>query len=206
MNWCFSGGAKGADIAWGNLAKQLGHEVAHFSFAGHKTKAEKVIILSDEALLAADKYVKVANKSLGRSFPTRFENTNNLLRRNYYQIMMTKAVYAACPFKNEDGMFASEPDGGTAWAIQMYIDGHFVGNQRPQQVVALPIIVLNTKTNEWFRHNSSYPCSSAKDRIVSIYEKMDELPPAPIDNWTGIGTRELTSENEKAIMSLNRTC
>ena len=205
MNWCFSGGAKGADIAWGNLAKQLGHKVTHWSFAGHKTNANVTIL--DQVLLAeATFYVKRANKSLGRTFPTRFENTNNLLKRNYYQVSKTQTVYAACPFKNADDLFASEPEGGTAWAIQMFIDRFFDSKPQPQQVSSLNIFVLNTATNEWFRHDSSYPCSSAKNRIVSIYEKMDELPPEPSGIWTGIGTRELTNENEKVIMSLNRTC
>ena len=40
-NICFSGGARGADHAWGLMAEDQGHRVIHFSFKGHKTSISR---------------------------------------------------------------------------------------------------------------------------------------------------------------------
>jgi len=206
----YSGGAEGADCVFGNLALSLGHHVTHFSFKNHKgfmADRKYALELTHDQLKKADSSLIRANQTLGRSFPSQNHGVNCLLRRNYYQVLNTDAVFAACSFENVDSLFASEPKGGTAWAIQMFIDRNFYdATQDVVGLTKLPLFILNTKTNQWYEHNSTYPCTSSKGKLISIYEKMID-PPKILNedgkNWTGIGTRELTHANEQAIMSLN---
>ena len=83
---CLSGGADGADVVWGMAAEAAGHEVVHWSFAGHKSSANYLSELNDTQLRVADHYLELANKSLQRKWPTTNPVVNNLLRRNFYQI------------------------------------------------------------------------------------------------------------------------
>lgn len=175
MNTCYSGGAKGADEAWGVAAARHGHEVIHYSFNGHSPKHSnwKKELSSDE-LKAADPFVKRANKSMRRTFPTNSEFVNNLLRRNYYQIRETEALYAVGTI--ERGSVA----GGTAWAVQMYID---VCTDRYEPAV---IYFFDQPTNRWLMW--------VQDEWMEI-----EKPPIPSGKWTGIGSRELAANGAQAI-------
>lgn len=69
---CLSGGAEGADIAFGTIASSRGHEVFHFSFDGHRTRAplHQVVTLDDTLLREADPHLEKANATLKRRFST----------------------------------------------------------------------------------------------------------------------------------------
>ena len=114
-NILFSGGAKGADTMWGDLAKQNGHEVIHYHF-DKKVNPEGAVHLSNEYLEIVDVIVHEANESLQRHFPSRSDYVNNLIRRNAYQIIDSDRIYAVAPL--QFGLV----HGGTAWAVQMYLD------------------------------------------------------------------------------------
>src|SRR5687768_14520855 len=89
---CYSGGASGSDKFWGRLAAVAGHEVCHYSFAGHGGPGGSVK-LTQEQLEQADPHLLKANETLGRRFPTYKHFVDNLLRRNWWQIKDTDAVY-----------------------------------------------------------------------------------------------------------------
>ncbi|KKN43673.1 hypothetical protein LCGC14_0700730 [marine sediment metagenome] len=90
-----SGGAKGADTAWGIAANNAGHQVVHWSFEGHKSfHPEFTYKLTQEELEEADEYLKEANKTLKRSLPYSKPWIMNLLRRNWYQVKYIDAIYA----------------------------------------------------------------------------------------------------------------
>lgn len=116
---CLSGGADGADLQWGMVAGSIGHNVIHWSFDGAKTVAPSVEIvrLNQDQLIVADPYLERANRSLRRKWPVATLKTASLLRRNYYQVIWSDAVYAVASF-DAWGQVA----GGTAWALQMFID------------------------------------------------------------------------------------
>src|SRR5574343_381455 len=114
-NILFSGAASGADTLWGALAKSNGHKVVHYHF-DRKYLRPDVCLLDDEHLDLVDGLVHEANETLNRSFPTKSSYVNNLIRRNAYQIMDCQRIYAVAPL--QFGLIK----GGTAWAVQMYLD------------------------------------------------------------------------------------
>jgi hypothetical protein len=173
-----SGGADGADTVFGECAEQVGHEVRHYAFDGMKTKWGCYLkVLTDEQLHEADPFLKKANFTLKRKFPCSSVYVDNLLRRNYFQIKDTRAVYAAAPL-------GKVVEGGTGWAVQMAID----------QYVML-IYLFDLKTNKWMQWGGN-----KFHEILSI----DMIRPVDLTSavYTGIGSRKLTSHGELAIRGL----
>jgi hypothetical protein len=86
-NICMSGGAEGADLEWGAAAARAGHQVVHWSFAGHRTRApkEQMVILPEDELRQADAHLAQANRVLRRRFPPASAYALNLLRRDWFQ-------------------------------------------------------------------------------------------------------------------------
>ncbi len=91
---CNSGGAEGADSLFGKCAHEIDHVVRHYAFPGMKSTCSKLIVLEIDELLEADQYIELANETLHRRFPSNNPYINNLLRRNYWQIRDTRAVFA----------------------------------------------------------------------------------------------------------------
>jgi hypothetical protein len=175
-NICMSGAANGADAHWGKNAKKAGHYVLHWSFDSHKAYApeNEIVRLSNDLLIQADPYLKRANKTLKRSFPSSNPSTNNLLRRNWYQVKDTNTLYAVTELKLEAGKLM--PQGGTAWAIQMYIDRFLIDNE---PIKNANLWVFEKKLKKWFKWNEG------------VWAIQISKPPCPSGLWTGIGSREL---------------
>lgn len=179
-----SGGAAGADTAFGKAAHKAGHQVVHWSFNGHKSKLKNdIYALTEDQLKDADPYLIRANKGIIRTFPATSEHTNNLLRRNYYQVKWSQSVYAVSRFTTDSSML--KVFGGTAWAIQLYAD-RFLYDQEPFDKCNL--FLFDQDSNKWFKWN----------RIWAEIEK----PPNPQGVYAGIGSRELTDTGLAAINSL----
>jgi len=186
-NCCLSGGADGADLEWGMAADQLGHGVVHFSFAGHKTHApaHQLVLLSNEQLTAADPYCHAANKTLCRRFPIKSINGTNLLRRNWYQVTVAPVCYSVSTLAMPPGptipldiVVTGQVQGGTAWAVQMFIDRH--------KGRACPCYLFDQIAAQWFQWNG--------DGWRCIYE-----PPTPVGVYAAIGSRDLRPIGRTAI-------
>lgn len=182
-NVCFSGGAIGADHEFTLAARKAGHKVINYSFTGHKSRDE-VVILNAFRLIQADPYLCEANSYIKRRYPTMSDHTNNLLRRNYYQIVDTKRIYAVASL-GERGV----PAGGTAWAVVMGI------------IRKVPEIYLFDQEKQiWLQ----FGCIN-KDRSFQWYGESLLSPvhlPKPIGLYTGIGSRDLSEVGKLAIHSL----
>jgi hypothetical protein len=138
--------------------------VVHLSFRGHGSKADPktLLVVPQDDLDAALPHLVVANRTLGRKVP-RSGYVSNLLKRNYYQIVDADSLYAITAI-DAFGL----PTGGTAWAVQMFLD---MGKR--------PAYLLDTVTMAWH------------ERIGDAWERMDGFPPEPSGRWAGIGTRKL---------------
>src|SRR2546426_648532 len=89
-----SGGARGADSEWDDIGKEFGMiNNKHYYAEGEKTPRGNAP-LTKEQLLFADPLLKQANIILKRRFPTKNEYINNLLRRNFYQVINSEAIFA----------------------------------------------------------------------------------------------------------------
>lgn len=184
VNVCFSGAAEGADQFWGVLALQYGHELIHWSFGKHSKKnkfigSEYIHILSQDELNCADPYLIKANTKIKRCFPTTSQYVNNLLRRNYFQINNSDSVYAVCNF-DDKGIY-----GGTAWAIQMFIDMCYENNTHK------PLYILNQIDGLWYTYSYNDDNWYTTDII-----------PIPSGKWTGIGSRNISDVSRYKMLDL----
>jgi hypothetical protein len=182
-NICLSGGALGADLQWGMMAGRIGHSVIHWSFSGHKSLApdQELVILKQDQLDKADAALIQASKSLKRPAPDkRSLHVANLLRRNYYQVQWAESLYAVTELKN------GKPSGGTAWAVQMYID-RFLHGSEPLEGARL--YLYDQLTDAWFQWTGSW-------------NQMEADPPMPSGVWAGVGTRQLTEKGKWAIRNV----
>jgi hypothetical protein len=174
---CLSGGADGADLAWGDAARRHGHRVVHFSFAGHRTRArpDERRVLSAAELAAADPFLARANATLRRRWPPARPYALNLLRRDWYQVRDAGSVYAVAE-RDRRGRIA----GGTAWAVQMFLDRH--------EGAACAAYLFDPREARWFAWQGEWTPLAA--------------PPQPQGAWAGIGTRRLPPSGAAAIARL----
>lgn len=172
MSVCLSGGAKGADLAWGIAAEMAGHDVVHFVFEGHRSKARHAVVLSEDELRSADPFLKRANATLRRRWPVANPFVANLLRRNWYQVRDADAVYAVSSI-GDDGLVS----GGTAWAVQMFLDRF--------AATPCPAYVYDQAAAQWYAWRSAW--------------EPIESPPPPEGRWAGIGSRDLKTTGLEAI-------
>lgn len=177
-NICLSGGAIGADLLWGMTAGQIGHAVFHFVFEKHDSKApqSELVVLSHDQLVMADPYLEKANDTLKRRWPANGYFVRSLLRRNWYQVQWASSLYAVSKIEN------GKVDGGTAWAVQMFID-----------------------------QNNNAPCGCyVYDQIAEVWYKWEgkwvqiDEPPEPSGIWAGIGTRGINTSGKNAVKKLMR--
>ena len=179
---CLSGGAKGSDAQWGMMAGRYGHSVIHWSFGNHKVFApeQEMVRLSDEQLLIADPFLEKAAKTIKRPYPgNRSEFVKNLLRRNYYQVAWSNALYGVGSIKN--GLV----QGGTGWAVQMFLDI----NAAKAQFEPLDLYFYEQNQEVWYRWAGGW-------------KALEGQPPPPSGIWAGIGTRELNDSGKWAIRQL----
>lgn len=180
---CYSGGCKGADQVFGELAEKAGHKVLHFSFQGHrfdpKCNHETIVTLNEFQLAESKDLLKAAGKVLGRT-TGQWEYVRNLLRRNYWQIRTTERVYAITPLE-EGGL----PKGGTGWAVTMAV------------LKKVPdIYVYDVNQLKWFKFDELHPFGGRDMNWI------EANPPKPYGRYTGIGSHDLTTEGRKAIEGL----
>lgn len=183
---CFSGGCEGADLAFGDAAKRVGHKVMHFSFQSHTAQTHPdAVVLNLQALLVSDPFLRDANKHLKRKYPTISMYVNNLLRRNYYQIKDTDRVYAVSHIDEKDNLVS----GGTGWAVMMAM----LRDNRP------PIYVFDEKKLRWFSLRSF----DKRDTTSADWGALEfSQVPRPSGKYTGIGSHDLTSAGSEEIRKL----
>ncbi len=172
---CCSGGADGADMAWGDAASAAGHDVMHFIFKGHRSTAPKkqLYTLTKDQLDEANPYLEIANKTLKRNWPVSSYFVASLLRRNYFQIRYSDSLYAISGLDRK-GLVK----GGTAWAVQMMID------QKPNSKIYL----FDQAKNSWFIWKGAWMPSM--------------VPSCPTGVYAAIGSRELAENGRTAIQQV----
>lgn len=164
-----SGGAVGSDSYWGEISAKYSIASKHYYREGSKTPNGNTPV-SDKELAEADVHLKNANETLGRRFPTSNEYVNNLLRRNWFQVKNSDAIFAVSTIASNNTV-----NGGTGWAVQMAID-----NRKP-------VHVFDQNKGKWFEYNYSTKSWNETDTPTLTY------------NFAGIGTRELNNTGKKAI-------
>lgn len=182
LNMLLTGGSKGADLLWHQLAKNLGHDVMAFSFVNHSfaCNREDLVVLNELELSEGDSLIAEANTYLKRNYPSSSSYVNNLIRRNYWQVKGSKRIYATQELDEDTGLVM----GGTGFTVTMGI------------LLGIPEIWLfEPKQNQWLRyHGNTIPSGD--------WRSITGNPPKPHGIYTGIGAHDLQMNSYIAIKDL----
>lgn len=200
-NILYSGGAIGADSEWDRCANLVGHNSIHFvpPFNGGTEKYKSIFgelkVIDDAQASSAHSYVIKANKTLKRTYPTKNNYINRILQRNYYQIKDVSSVYAVGLLDSQGNV-----NGGTAWAIQMFLDRMDINSINSEGINMCPVYIFDQNKLKW--HQANMMLNEEKTKTI-IWIPIDENQvPKPSGKYAGIGSRNITSSGREAIVKL----
>jgi hypothetical protein len=167
-----SGGAPGAEAAFGAAAENFGlHEVT-FSFAGHETARKRGLVeLRDEELERGAVHETYIKAQLGRSFP-KTPKFQRILKSIWHQIATAGEVFVVGEILEDKTV-----KGGTGWGAELA--RHF-GKR---------LHVFDQNKNAWFAWKND------------DWTEVDE-PRVEKTRFSGTGTRNLNDAGRKAIKDL----
>ena len=170
----FSGGAPGAEAAFGACAEEHGVEEVNFTFDGHRIERHRgVRVLNHEELLAGDVSFEYLSKLMHRRY-TEGPTLRKVLQTLWYQVNSGQEVYVIGSILEDDTV-----KGGTGWGAEF------------AKLCNKPLFVFDQERDGWFRWNSA------------TFEDATANPPVITHpHFTGTGTRALKANAKKAINGL----
>lgn len=130
----FSGGAKGAESAFGAAAERYGIEEVNFTFEGHRDERTRGIrVLTQAELMQGDVSLNYVGRLMNRSFPDT-PGFRRVLQCIWHQINNGQEVYIVGRIL-DDGTVR----GGTGWGAEFAK----LCNKQP--------VVFDQDTDGWFR-------------------------------------------------------
>ena len=184
-----SGGAKGADFAWGNIGASYGVSGKHYFDATDTREGKQPPYgntpITDEDRTLGERKAFYAGKTMGRLGSRAQKVADPLLIRDWNQVKNSDMVVAiAQKFDIPGDKFSNKSDdervalvqqvsGGTGWAVQMAISE------------GKPVFVFNQADGKWYMN------------FMGVWKYAE----APIlsNNFAGIGTRGINDAGEAAI-------
>jgi len=171
----FSGGAPGAEAAFGACAERHGVEEVHFTFDGHKIDRHRgVRVLNHEELLAGDVSLEYVSRLMHRRY-TEGPILRKVLQTLWYQVNNGQEIYVIGSIL-EDGTVR----GGTGWGAEF------------AKLCNKPLYVLDQERDGWSRWTGEE------------WQSLDAAS-APVithPHFTGTGTRTLHDNSARAIEAL----
>ena len=171
----FSGGAPGAEAAFGACAESHGIEEVNFTFDGHKIERHRgVRVLNHEELQSGDVSLAYVSRLMHRRF-TDAPTIRKVLQTVWYQVNNGQEIYVIGAVQ-EDGTVR----GGTGWGAEF------------AKLCNKPLHVFDQEKNSWFSWTGEdwEKRSSANGPIITHV------------HFTGTGTRMLTPNARNAITAL----
>jgi len=171
----FSGGAQGAEEAFGAGAESFGVEEVNFSFDGHKpARTRGLRVLNHEELAAGEVSLAYVSRLMNRRYPDT-PTFRKILQSIWYQINAGQEIYV---------IGAIQPDqtvrGGTGWGAEF------------AKLCNKPLFVFDQEKNRWFKWNGeAWGAKAGHDEPVIQH-----------NHFTGTGTRMLNAQGQKAITAL----
>ncbi|MBK9262853.1 MAG: AAA family ATPase [Polyangiaceae bacterium] len=168
-----SGGAKGAEAAFGGCAERWGLAEHNYSFEGHtlRDRQRGVMLLSEAELRRGDFSLTYVSKRLGRVL-SEIPLVRNVLQTIWYQINAAREVFVVGQIQ-DDGTVR----GGTGWGAEL------------ARLWKKPLYVYDQNKRTWFRWSGS-----AWEMVTA--------PIITSENFAGIGTQNLTEDGKQAITEL----
>jgi len=171
----FSGGAPGAEAAFGKYAERFGIEEVNFTFEGHRMDRQRgVRMLNHEELQAGDVSLEYVSRLMSRRF-TDAPTIRKILQTLWYQVNHGQEIYVIGTVL-PDGTVR----GGTGWGAEF------------AKLCNKPVYVFDQVVDSWMHWTGAAwkTCSAA------------EFPTITHFHFTGTGTRTLKANGERAIESL----
>ncbi len=171
----FSGGAPGAEAAFGACAERHGVEEVHFTFDGHKIDRHRgVRVLNHEELQAGDVSLEYLSRLMHRRY-TDSPTIRKVLQTLWYQVNHGQETYVIGTVL-DDGTVR----GGTGWGAEF------------AKLCNKPLHVFDQDKDSWFRWTGTE------------WEKRgpSQTPAITHAHFTGTGTRTIRDNGRKAIEDL----
>ena len=168
----FSGGAPGAEAAFGACAERYGVEEVNFTFEGHKLARHRGIrVLNHEELLAGDVSLEYVSRLMHRRY-TEGPTLRKVLQTLWYQVNNGQEIYVIGAIQDDDTV-----RGGTGWGAEF------------AKLCNKPLYVFDQDKNAWFQWTG--------DQWESTSPPVMTRP-----HFTGTGTRQITDSGKGAIADL----
>jgi hypothetical protein len=173
----FSGGALGAEEAFGQCAESFGIEEVNFSFEGHKPQRTRGLrVLNHEELAAGEVSLAYVSKLMNRRYPDT-PTFRKILQSIWYQINNGQEIYV---------IGAIQPDqtvrGGTGWGAEF------------AKLCNKPLFVFDQEKSGWFAWDGDAGKWNAQSGA--------DAPLIQHVHFTGTGTRMLAPAARQAITDL----
>jgi len=171
----FSGGAPGAEAAFGEEAEKHGIEEVNFTFEGHTiARSRGLRVLNHEELLAGDVSLAYVSRLMNRRY-TEGPTLRKILQTIWYQVNAGQEIYVVGSIL-EDGTVR----GGTGWGAEF------------AKLCNKPLHVFDQSQNGWF----TWDGSGWAARLPGDEPVIEHV------HLTGTGTRVLEANGRAAIKSL----
>jgi hypothetical protein len=171
----FSGGAPGAEAAFGEEAERHGVEEVNFTFEGHAIERRRGLrMLNHEELQAGDVSLEYVSRLMNRRY-TEGPTLRRILQTIWYQVNHGQEIYVVGAIL-EDGTVR----GGTGWGAEF------------AKLCNKPLHVFDQAQNGWFTW------------AQTEWRRRDAKHPPVIEHIhiTGTGTRVLEANGRAAITAL----
>jgi len=171
----FSGGAPGAETAFGETAERFGIEEVNFTFDGHRIERHRgVRVLNHEELLAGDVSLEYVAGLMHRRY-TDATTIRKILQTLWYQVNHGQEIYVIGAVL-DDGTVR----GGTGWGAEF------------AKLCNKPLYVFDQDKDCWDRWTGSAwtVCTGADAPVITH------------PHFTGTGTRTLKDNGRRAIQEL----
>jgi hypothetical protein len=171
----FSGGAPGAEAAFGACAERHGVEEVNFTFDGHKIDRQRgVRMLNHEELLTGDVSLDYVSRLMHRRY-TAGPTLRRILQTLWYQVNSGQEIYVIGTIQDDDTV-----RGGTGWGAEF------------AKLCNKPLYVFDQGKDHWCRWTGS-----AWDALTA-----SDAPVVTHPHFTGTGTRTLQENGKAAIDAL----
>src|SRR5215213_677939 len=160
----FSGGAPGAESAFGACAERSGIEEVNFTFDGHQIERRRgVRVLNHEELLAGDVSLAYLSKLMHRRF-SEAPSLRKVLQTLWYQVNHGQEIFVVGTIIEDDTV-----RGGTGWGAEF------------AKLCNKPLFVFDQDRDSWFRWSGAAwtPATGAEAPVIAH------------PHFTGTGTRNL---------------
>ena len=171
----FSGGAPGAEAAFGACAERHGVEEVNFTFDGHRIERQRgVRVLNHEELLAGDVSLEYISRLMHRRY-TEGPTLRKVLQTLWYQINNGQEIYVVGTIQEDDTV-----RGGTGWGAEF------------AKLCNKPLHVFDQERDRWFRWTGSAwaACGAADAPLITH------------PHFSGTGTRHIRDNATDAIEAL----